>query len=161
MGALAQLRERCPELVLVLVGDGDERQLQDYAQRLEVADRVYFLGAREDVDDLLNGADIGILCSESEGFSNAIVEYMLKGLPVVCSDTGGNPEAITHGKTGFLYPVGDVDQLASAIESLVRSDELRSRLGNQAKFEAETRFSISAMVQNHELLYCKAIESQR
>lgn len=151
--ALAQLRESCPNLVLVLVGAGDEMPLKQRAEQLGVAERVRFLGARQDVDDLLGGADIGLLCSESEGFSNAIVEYMLKGLPVICSDTGGNPEAVTEGRTGFLYPVGDTGQLADSMERLVHAPELRHTLGRQAREDAATRFSVATMIERHRELY--------
>lgn len=151
--ALAQLRESCPNLVLVLVGAGDEMPLKQRAEQLGVAERVHFLGARQDVDDLLGGADIGLLCSESEGFSNAIVEYMLKGLPVICSDTGGNPEAVTEGRTGFLYPVGDTKQLADRMERLVHAPELRHTLGRQAREDAATRFSVATMIERHRELY--------
>ncbi|MDX5297634.1 MAG: glycosyltransferase family 4 protein, partial [Gammaproteobacteria bacterium] len=92
---------------------------------------------------------------ESEGFSNAIIEYMQAGLPVVCTETGGNPEAITDGVTGRLYPVADVSALAACLEPLIRDESLRQRMGHAAQIEATRRFGIQAMLNAHLDLYQK------
>ena len=151
--ALGVLSGQIPLLHLVIIGDGDPKALKALAKKLGVEEQVHFLGARHDVKDCLTGLDIGLLCSESEGFSNALVEYMQAGLPVVCSAVGGNPEAITHGKTGFLYSCGNLDELVDCLKRLVADSELRARLGGNAMASARRRFSMETMVQQHQEVY--------
>jgi len=151
--AVGVVSARFPALHLVIIGGGESRELSRLAKDCGVHDRVHFLGARRDVKDCLAGIDIGLLCSESEGFSNSIVEYMQAGLPVVCSAVGGNPEAISHGETGFLYSCGNVDELAERLNDLVSNSELRAELGEKARAAARLKFSTDAMVQKHQEIY--------
>ncbi|MCK8516784.1 glycosyltransferase [Methylonatrum kenyense] len=151
--ALGFLRASHPALAVAVIGAGDSAGLQARAADLDVADRLVFLGSRDDVGNCLRYADIGVLCSESEGFSNAIVDYMLRDLPVICTDTGGNPEAVENGVTGLLYPVGDVGGLAAALARLADDKALRGRLGENAGKVARTRFAVDRMVAEHIALY--------
>lgn len=151
--ALALLRAQDIDLQLVVIGSGDPAELNDLAQRRGVADRVFFLGPRDDVQRCLDYFDVALLCSESEGFSNAIVEYQYAGLPVICSDTGGNPEAIIDGETGFLFPVADVKALADHLQTLVEDPGRRQQMGGAAAASARQRFAVETMVAEHEQLY--------
>lgn len=151
--ALARISERHPQLHLMVVGDGNPESLESLAEQRSVKNRVHFLGPRRDVAALLAWADVGILCSESEGFSNSIVEYMEHGLVAICTDTGGNPEAVTHGESGFLYPVGDVTTLSSHLDVLAENADLRREMGAKAKESAMGRFSVRTMVDAHQTLY--------
>ncbi|MDX1589791.1 MAG: glycosyltransferase [Oleiphilaceae bacterium] len=151
--AIIRLRENQPPVHLVVIGSGDTRALQDQASQGGVADRVHFLGQRQDVKNCLRGMHIGLLCSESEGFSNALIEYMQAGLAVVCTRAGGNPEAIEPGRHGLLYPVGDWQSLAHCLSSLANDAQLRQRLGQNALASARERFTMEAMVAAHETLY--------
>ncbi|MBU2955608.1 glycosyltransferase [Marinobacter sp. F3R08] len=155
IGAVGQLRSGNHDLHLILIGDGDQTNLRLLASELGVAEKVHFLGPRVDVKACLKALDIGLLCSESEGFSNAIVEYMQAGLPVVCSRVGGNPEAVEDGETGFLYPCGDVEVLANHLRMLSDNSELRQRIGDNALISARERFSMEAMVARHQDIYEK------
>jgi glycosyltransferase involved in cell wall biosynthesis len=150
---VAVLAKETLALHLVIIGDGDSRALKALAKELGILERVHLLGARGDVKQCLTGLDIGLLCSESEGFSNALVEYMQAGLPVVCSAVGGNPEAITHGETGFLYSCANLDELTDYLKRLVSDNELRARLGGNARASARQRFSMERMVQEHQEVY--------
>ncbi len=138
---------------LVIIGAGDSAELKGLADNLGVGTRVHFLGSRSDIPDCLRYFSAGLLCSESEGFSNAIVEYQFAGLPVICSRTGGNPEAVTQEKTGFLYEVGDVAALSEAMAVVLGSPERAQAMGGAAKQEAESRYTIDAMLANHFRLY--------
>ena len=106
--AVAIAADSVQNISLYIVGGGDAMHLQKHAKQKGVADRVHFLGPRSDVQKILPDFDIGILCSESEGFSNTVIEYLQAGLPVICSNVGGNPEIIDHGVSGYLYDMGDV-----------------------------------------------------
>ncbi len=151
--ALARIAASEPALDLVIVGGGDQTPLREQAQGLGISDRVHLLGHRRDITACLAAFDMAALCSESEGFSNAIIEYMQAGLPVIGTEAGGNPEAIDHGRTGYLYPVGDVGALATHLAYLARDPQLRDTLGAQAAEDARQRFSIERMVNDHVALY--------
>ncbi|MBI48402.1 MAG: glycosyl transferase family 1 [Marinobacter sp.] len=146
---------RSANLHLVILGDGDSKHLRQLARNRQIESRVHFLGGRTDVKACLKHLDIGLLCSESEGFSNSIIEYMQAGLPVVCSRVGGNPEAVSHGETGFLYPCGDVSQLEKLLCELGGDTELRRSVGESAKQVAQERFGMDRMVSEHELVYLR------
>ena len=153
VAALGEIAEDVPDLHLVVVGAGDSGALVSQSQELGVSERIHFLGARDNVPAYLKAADIGVLCSESEGFSNSIVEYMQHGLAVICTETGGNPEAIYHNESGLLYPVGDDSRLASNLAHLAMNPVKRQQMGECAKTTAGERFSIKRMVEAHEALY--------
>lgn len=151
--ALASLTSKGYSVGLAVIGDGDPTLLERLAYEHGIHDRVCFLGRRNDVKACLAAIDIGVLCSESEGFSNTIIEYMQAGLPVVCSDVGGNPEAIHHGESGFLYSMGCVDELVTYLEMLITSPDLRREIGRKAYESASSRFSVGAMIEAHERIY--------
>lgn len=151
--AIIRLRDFRPEVHLVVIGSGESGSLRQQARQGGVAERVHFLGQRQDVTACLREMHIGLLCSESEGFSNAIVEYMQAGLAVVCTRTGGNPEAINHGHQGLLYPVGDRQALTECLARLADDPVLRNRLGKNARESARSRFAMETMVTHHESLY--------
>lgn len=153
IAALATLDLQKHNPHLVIIGEGDSGELTALARSLGVAERVHFLGSRSDIPDCLAYFTVGLLCSESEGFSNAIVEYQFAGLPVICSRTGGNPEAVTDNKTGWLYDVADVKTLAARLAQLLEKPEVASELGKAARAEAEARYTISAMLNQHLALY--------
>ncbi|MCR8915816.1 glycosyltransferase [Marinobacter panjinensis] len=159
--AIRALRVLCQEgvdLHLIVIGDGNSSALKRLAAELEVDDaRVHFLGARDDAKNCLSALDIGLLCSESEGFSNAIVEYMQAGLPVVCSNVGGNPEAVKHGEHGYLYPCGDIETMAMHLNVLVNDAALRKSMGAKARTYAEKSFGMNAMVNRHQEIYADLV----
>jgi glycosyltransferase involved in cell wall biosynthesis len=148
--AAALLHRRGVHFRLLLAGDGPERT---GLERQAACDRlpVWFLGARSDVPALLAAADVVVLASLQEGLSNALMEAMAAGKPVVATDVGGNREAL--GATGLLVPPSDPPQLAAAIERLLRDRGLTCRLGEAARERARHLFPVDAMVDRHLELY--------
>ncbi len=140
-------------VVLYVVGDGDKSQLLELAETLGISLSIRFLGPRDDVLQLLPLFHIGILCSESEGFSNTLIEYMQSGLPVVCSNVGGNPEIVEHGVNGFLYETGDIQILAKYILELIVDDSLRERMGQLGMKKVKKNYSLTNYVDHHQRLY--------
>lgn len=117
-GFQASLRQE-PRWQLVLVGDGECRDdLQRQAVDLGIADRVRFLGTRQDIPRLLSGMDLGVLFSSSESMSNTLLEYMAAGLPVVSSDVGDARYLVEDGVNGRVVASGDVGGLAAVLASL-------------------------------------------
>ena len=95
--------ERCPQAAFLMVGRGQQlEELQALAEELGISDHVFFTRGEGRVVDYLSRMSIACLSSESEGLSNAILEYMAAGLPVVATDVGGNREAVVDSETGFL-----------------------------------------------------------
>lgn len=149
--ALAKLREYNAKLVII--GAGEPCELLSLSRKLNIEDRILFLGSRSDITACLQYLDIGLLCSESEGFSNAIVEYQFSSLPVICSRVGGNSEAIIDNETGYLYPMGDVDKLAEKIKELIENPRLRKVFGDMGYDNAHSKYTIASMMEAHQNCY--------
>lgn len=141
------------EVVLYVVGDGDQSQLAELSEALGIVSAVRFLGPRADILQLLPLFHMGVLCSESEGFSNTLIEYMQSELPVICSNVGGNPEVVEHGVNGFLYEAGDIQVLAEHIRELVKDDALRKRMGMAGMKKVKEKYSLTKYVDHHQVLY--------
>jgi glycosyltransferase involved in cell wall biosynthesis len=131
------------------------QELKELAISLSVEKRVHFIGKVTDPMPLLMQASICLLCSETEGLSNAIIEYMLAGCPVVCTDVGGNVELVQHENNGFIVPVGDIDAISAALDTLLSDSELLRQMGEQSKHRAQSMFLPSAMVDAHVRLYAR------
>jgi N-acetyl-alpha-D-glucosaminyl L-malate synthase BshA len=140
--------------VLVMVGDGPERvEAEAEARELGVADHVLFLGKIDAIAPLLAGADLFLLTSDKESFGLSALEALASGVPVIGADAGGLPEVVTHGVTGYLCPVGDVDGMARAGIGLLASPAKWQAMSDAAAADARTRFAESAVVAQYEALY--------
>jgi sulfoquinovosyltransferase len=127
---------------LALVGDGPERQaLEELFEGDEVTrGRVHFVGALtgEALWSAFASADVAVMPSETETLGNVVLEAMASGVPVVAVAAGGIPDIITQpGDNGFLYPPGRMDTAASQVARLLASPELRGKVTNSARLEAE------------------------
>ena len=101
-----------------------------------------FFGSVNDVPEFLGRLKIAVLCSRSEGLSNALLEYMAAGRAIVATAVGGNIELIKNGVHGLLFPPGDTVRLAAAIDRLLTDEALARRLGESARRRVEQRFSL-------------------
>ncbi|HTZ95300.1 MAG TPA: glycosyltransferase [Terriglobales bacterium] len=159
--AAARLARKHSNLEFVLVGDGPlRRELELVSKNLQIGDRVQFLGDRKDIQDVLAALHVSVLPSESESFSNAILESMAAGVPVVATDVGGNSELIGDGR-GVLVPRGNEAELASAIEQLVLNANARAEIGAKAREFARAHFTIENMRRQHEAMYRELLEKKR
>jgi glycosyltransferase involved in cell wall biosynthesis len=107
---------------------------------------------------LLASADIGFLVSHEEGFSNAVLEAMALGLPMIVTDVGGNAEAVNHHETGIVVPPADRNELARAIVTLAHNASLRSRYGAAGRQRVSADFGVDPMLIEHERLYRVLLE---
>lgn len=156
--AFRQVHEQHPRAALVLIGDGELRgQLEACAVEEGVRDAVHFLGDRNDVRELLQGLDLFVLSSASEGYSMALLEACAVALPIVATEVGGNGEIIQSGRTGQLVPPGDPDALAEAMLLLLREPHRASAYGRAARTWVEQYGSLEAMADRYERLY-QAVE---
>jgi glycosyltransferase involved in cell wall biosynthesis len=143
-----------PAAKFVLAGDGPLRgELEAEATRLDLGERVIFLGRREDVPQLLAACDVFALPSLYEGSSLAVLEAMAARRAVVSSAIGGTAELIADGESGLLVPPGDAEALATALRRLLDDPSLRKALAARARARAEAEFSREAMAQRVEGVY--------
>jgi L-malate glycosyltransferase len=149
----ASLVRPSDSIVLVIVGDGDERvRLERVARDHDVADGVRFLGHRDDARSWLAGCDVYANSSVSEGISLTILEGMAAGLPIVATAVGGTSE-IVNTSCGRLVPARSPRALASALEELARDPDARRSLGRAARARVEHHFTIQHMVDSYALVY--------
>ena len=145
------------------VADGPDfrAELEGRAAQLGLQGRVFFTGRRSDVARLLPEFSVSVLPSLSEGLSNAILESMGAGLPVVATVVGGNPELVRQGVTGYLVPPRDAQALASAIELLLDAPARAAAFGEAGRRVVLERFSLAAMVRDTEAVYASLAGTSR
>ena len=154
LDAVAGLRQKGVMVRVVLIGGGPLRSaLEQRARDLGIATVVHFTGERLEPINFHQLFDVSVLCSQSEGFPNSIVEAMAAGRPVVATRIGGNVDAVRDGETGFLVPVGNTVALADALERLARDPALRARQGAAARMIARTEYHRSSVIPTLEALY--------
>jgi sugar transferase (PEP-CTERM/EpsH1 system associated) len=157
--AAARVAQQVPQLTLALVGDGPlDGELKTLAQQLGIADRVLFLGCRDDVPNLLNAMDIFVLPSLREGMPNALLEAMACGLPVIASEVGGATEIVRDGENGLLVYPTDVERLSQHLYQLVLSPERRHAMGMAGRRYVEQEFKMEHMVNKYTNLYLALTE---
>ncbi|MGE5227581.1 MAG: glycosyltransferase [Planctomycetaceae bacterium] len=133
--AFAKVAAGHDDVHLLLAGDGDLRpEIERRVAELGIGGRVHLLGSRRDVPALLAASDGAVLPSLWEGMSNALVEAMASGLPVVATDVSGTNQVMVDGTTGWLVPPGEAGALAAAIEELLE-DPGRARARGAAARE--------------------------
>ena len=134
-----------PRLLLAGVRHSTYDDALQLAGDLGLLDTVHFLGQVEDITGLLSSCDIGVLASKHEGLSNAVIEYMASGLPVIATDLPGNREALGEEPDQPYVSRGDSNRLAGLLRVLIDQPEKRRKLGEFNRARARTRFSIEAM----------------
>lgn len=128
---------------ITLIGDGNEyeEKLREYCRKNQLMDFVSFLGFRDDVMEILDSMDVGIICSKNEAFGRVTVEYMFFSMPVVGAEGAGTSELILHGENGFLYTGGQTEQLAEYMLSFIRDRDLLQKMGKTAYEVADKNFT--------------------
>ena len=139
---------------LLLIGDGPDRTVAEWMVREKrLAADVIFLGKQNQVQDLLDCADVLLLPSDLESFGLAALEAMACGIPSVCSRVGGLPEVIQDGVEGFLVPPRDVETMAAKTLALLKNEELRKKMGHAARLRAQINFCAEKIIPRYERLY--------
>jgi glycosyltransferase involved in cell wall biosynthesis len=114
---------------------------------------ILWLGERSEIAPLLRCFDLFVQTSIFEGMSNTILEAMATGLPIIATDTGGNPELVSNGENGTLINVGDTAQLSAALRTLIEDKALRFRYGTASRNRATDQFDLSLMAARYSDLY--------
>jgi len=141
----------------VLLGEafveGRQEQLESLARSLGVRERLHFVGRCPDVLRYLSFMDIGVNCSQGEGLSNAVMEYMAAGVPCVVSDSGGNPDLVSPDVHGAVFRLDDHAGLAAEILRLLDDPQRCGRYAASARRRIDTEMSLPAMLAAYEQFY--------
>jgi L-malate glycosyltransferase len=148
--AAASVVSQIPNVSFSIAGDVLEpdyfAELQALVRDLGLSDCFHFAGGISNLRDHLAAADIFVLPSRSEGFSNAIVEAMAASLPVVATNVGGNAEAVVNGVSGIIVPSEDSDALSAAIVRLLADPAKATQMAAEGKKRAAEKFTTNAMM---------------
>jgi glycosyltransferase involved in cell wall biosynthesis len=162
--AAASVVAQFPQVSFNIAGDVLEPdyfvELQNLIRDLNLSDRFHFAGGVANLREYLSTADIFVLPSRSEGFSNAIVEAMAASLPVVATDVGGNTEAVTDGLSGLIVPSEDPAALAAAISRLLADPSKAQEMGAAGKKLASEKFTTDAMMHQITLAYASLLNGR-
>ena len=161
--AIAMVKAKVPCFKVLIVGDDDPGVLQPgysliadlrkLTHELGLSEHVIFSGYRADVRQILAACDLYTLPASDEGFGLAFLEAMAMKKPIIALDTGGAPEVVEHGKSGFLSPPGDIPQLAENILTLINNPTLRSQMGEYGRMQVEQNFNTQRMAKDVEHIY--------
>ena len=150
------------DAVFLLAGRGElYQELCDLASELGIRDRVFFTQGEGNIMDCLSRMSIGCLTSFSEGFSNAIMEYMAAALPAVAIDVGGNRDAILDGETGYLVAERSPEAFAKPLIELLRNEELRADMGAKGYQRCVDYFEVGKTIGQLEGFYESLVRSRR
>ncbi len=156
--AFAFVAQQVPRAKLVLVGEGElMEQARRQVEQLELNGRVIFLGLRNDVNELLPGADLFLLSSLSEGISVTLLEAMAAGLAICATRVGGNPEVVDHGRNGLLSPRRNPRNLAENIVTLLTDPHLRAAMGAAGRRRLKRYFNQQTMHRAYDDLYAQML----
>jgi len=142
--AFSKFQKEHPESQLRIIGDGPEKDL--FIKQAASIKNVEFLGHQSNPLTYVVSCTVFVIPTHHEGFSLALVEACMLGMPIIATDVGGNPEIISHLKTGLLTPVKDPASLERAIERLYRDESLREQLGISAREVFEKKFDFKKIV---------------
>jgi glycosyltransferase involved in cell wall biosynthesis len=158
IAAFALVAAHHPEAELWLVGDGPRQEaIRRLAHSLLPPQRLRFFPGQLDLAPILRQSSLLALSSVAEGLPNVVLEAMAAGLPVVATDVGGLAEVVKHGETGWLVAPKDVVGLAEAISQLLANDTMRAAFGQAGRRRVERRFSVAAMVQQHQEVFLRLL----
>lgn len=147
------LRQR-QDVTFILVGTGQLKgEMEGLACSLGIEKNIIFVGPRNDITRFLSIMDIGVNCSEGEGLSNAIMEYMATGIVCVVSDAGGNPDLITDNVNGFVFRLDDYQRLATLIVTALSNKPLCEKFVRKSLEKIETEMSLKAKLSEYESFY--------
>ena len=153
-----------PGLRFLIVGSGlfpgekeYESELRGFVKELGLEGKIHFTGNQSDVRSSLGALDICVVPSNSEGCSRVLFEAMAMAKSLIATDTGGTPEIVEEERTGILFPPGESQALADALERLASDPDLRRRMGEAGRRRVVKHFTIQKNVQKTEAAYLRLV----
>jgi glycosyltransferase involved in cell wall biosynthesis len=150
--AMVRVREAVPTARLFLVGNRDNPELEQLAADLGLGDVATFVGFSPDPRSYMKAACVFVLPSRAEGFGNVLTEARSCATPIVATNVGGIPEALSGGRAGLLVDPGDADALAAAVVSVLTDPELAARLRAAASEDLE-KWSVQRAMRQYDEVY--------
>ncbi|HMG74412.1 MAG TPA: glycosyltransferase family 4 protein [Pyrinomonadaceae bacterium] len=164
--AFAEISCEFPDTVLLIVGEPLFNRDTEYAKSVAnaarsfgIADRILFLGQREDTPAIMRALDLLVVNSRTEPFGLTVIEAMASGVPVLATAVDGIREIVRHGENGWLVKSLDRGALVKGMLTLLRDQSLRRQLGREGRREAIARYSTNRFLSEIEKLYCDVLES--
>lgn len=148
-----EVRKHVPSKLLFLGTGPTQDELRRLVADFDLESEVVFLGRSRDIAHYVASADLFLLPSEMESFGLSALEAMAYGVPVVASDTGGLPEVVLQGKTGFLSPIGATNEMANHAIELLTNEKLYREFSLKGIEHARTNFSVDKILPQYEKLY--------
>jgi glycosyltransferase involved in cell wall biosynthesis len=153
--AFPPLWQRCPNAVLLIVGDGSLRDdLEAQCRQLGIADRVVFTGYQKDAHRYLSLMDVFVMPSLFESWGYTAAEAMAAGVPVVCSDIPGPNSFVSHGRNGLLVPPDDPAAITAAVLELWAHVNLRRSIAEAGRAFVSEHLTMTSMIRAYRRIYC-------
>lgn len=152
---LMQIAEKLKEYNFILIGEGSKWHAAKKYIHERSLKNIFLLGTKKNVFYYLKKSDVYLSTSLYEGLPISIIEAMSIGLPIIASNVTGNCDVVIHGKTGYLYELGDIDMALTYLKKILNSDQLRYRLGKNSYEIQRTNFSLEKMINEYKNLYEK------
>lgn len=158
LDAASLILESFPDTLFLFIGDGPRKEaLSEKVRQTGLQDNVIFLGNRNDVEELMQVFDVAVLLTNNdihlEGISNAIIEAMMLGIPVVASQGGGTNEIVKHNVNGILVSPKSIQKTAEAVIELLKDKPKAKRLSKAAKISVMEKFNLYRYVKEYEDIY--------
>jgi glycosyltransferase involved in cell wall biosynthesis len=161
IAASALVAVRIPDAMFLIIGDGERRaELEALVRRQGLAERVKFLGWRQDLDRIYADLDAVVLTSANEGSPVSLIEAMAAACPVVATRVGGVPDLVEHGVSGLLGRAGDPAATAEAIATLLADPERRRALGQAGRKRVRDAYGIDRLVSDMDRLYSDLVRER-
>lgn len=158
LDVVSEIKKRGSSLEFLIAGDGE--LLQNCRERITSEGLpVKVLGWQNNIEQVLSAIDLVVLTSDNEGTPLSLIQAGMAGLPVVTTRVGSVPEVVLDGVTGIITSL-NVQEIADALELLVNSNELRSRMGTSAQEFTLSNFGVDRLVNDHEVLYKKLLANR-
>ncbi|MFL6293660.1 MAG: N-acetyl-alpha-D-glucosaminyl L-malate synthase BshA [Thermoanaerobaculia bacterium] len=156
-----RLRSRVP-CRLLMVGDGPERgRVEQHCRDTDACNSITFIGSLPLIEEVLVGADLFFLPSETESFGLAALEALSCEVPVIATAVGGLPEVVIHGENGFLHEVGDVEAMAASALKLLTDEPMRKAFGAAGRRRAVEVYGQAPIVARYRSIYDRVMEQAR
>ena len=155
--------ENRDDVTFLAVGAGKNMEACQQMVGERFGNRIIFAGMQNNVESIIRVFTVGVLATNhklhGEGISNAILEYMALGKPVVATIGGGTPEIVLDGETGFLVPPAEPEQLAEKVEYIIDHPDLAFDMGAKGRARIETTFNLQDMAETYYHLYHKVLNA--
>ncbi len=147
---------------LLMVGDGPERgRVEQHCRDTDACNSITFIGSLPLIEEVLVGADLFFLPSETESFGLAALEALSCKVPVIATNVGGLPEVVVHGENGFLHEVGDVEGMAASALKLLTDEPMRKAFGEAGRRRSVEVYGQEPIVARYRSIYERVVEQAR